>query len=115
MIIIKFQWLKDYQETEERIAYLKWNIRRTKYELERWEDSTDLCKVFLVKESKVRKLKNIRTTRKRINLSERCMRLYFFYIHLKDRDQILDEYVSNLECAETNTRMSYQQNTLIER
>lgn len=52
MIIIKFQWLKDYQETEERIAYLKWNIRRTKYELERWEDSTDLGKVFLVKESK---------------------------------------------------------------
>lgn len=52
MIIIKFQWLKDYQETEERIAYLKWNIRRTKYELERWENSSDLGKVFLVKESK---------------------------------------------------------------
>jgi len=50
--IIKFQWLKDYQETEERIAYLKWNIRRTKYELERWEDSLDLGKVSLVKESK---------------------------------------------------------------
>lgn len=54
--IIKFQWLKDYQETEERIAYLKWNIRKTEYELERWKDSSDLGKVFLVKESKGSKI-----------------------------------------------------------
>jgi len=52
VIVIKFQWLKDYQDSEEKITYLKWNIRKTKYELERWEDSSDLGKIFLIKESK---------------------------------------------------------------
>lgn len=51
MIIIKFQWLKDYQELDEEIAYLKWNIRKTKLELSRWEDG-DLSKVFLERDSK---------------------------------------------------------------
>lgn len=51
MIIIKFQWLKDYQELDEEIAYLKWNIRKTKFELIRWEEG-DLSKVFLERDSK---------------------------------------------------------------
>lgn len=51
MIIIKFQWLKDYQELDEEIAYLKWNVRKTKLELSRWEEG-DLSKVFLERDSK---------------------------------------------------------------
>lgn len=51
MVIIKFQWLKDYQELDEQIAYLKWNIRKTKFELSRWEEG-DLSKVFLERDSK---------------------------------------------------------------
>lgn len=51
MVIIKFQWLKDYQELNEEIAYLKWNIRKTKFELSRWEEG-DLSKVFLERDSK---------------------------------------------------------------
>lgn len=51
VVIIKFQWLKDYQELDEQIAYLKWNIRKTKFELSRWEEG-DLSKVFLERKSK---------------------------------------------------------------
>lgn len=51
MIIIKFQWLKDYQELEESIAYLNWNINKTKLELIRWQEA-DLSNVKLTAESK---------------------------------------------------------------
>lgn len=51
MVIIKFKWLKDYQELDEEIAYLKWNVRKTKVELRRWEEG-DLSEVFLERESK---------------------------------------------------------------
>lgn len=50
-MVIKFKWLKDYQELEESIAYLKWNINKTKLELIRWEEG-DLAKVKLTAESK---------------------------------------------------------------
>ena len=51
MIIIEFEWLKDYFELEERINYLKWNINKTKLELIRWVEG-DLSGVRLTKESR---------------------------------------------------------------
>jgi DNA-directed RNA polymerase specialized sigma24 family protein len=48
---MKFQWLKDYQELDGEIAYIEWNIRKSKLELIRWEDG-DLTKVFLERDSK---------------------------------------------------------------
>ncbi|PEK83561.1 MULTISPECIES: hypothetical protein [Bacillus cereus group] len=45
-----FDWLKDYQKLEERIAYLDYNLEKTKAELKRWV-SGDLREVRLTAES----------------------------------------------------------------
>ncbi|MGG4312520.1 DUF1492 domain-containing protein [Bacillus anthracis] len=45
-----FDWLKDYQKLEERIAYLDYNLDKTKAELKRWI-SGDLREVRLTAES----------------------------------------------------------------
>ncbi|PER45279.1 hypothetical protein [Bacillus thuringiensis] len=45
-----FDWLKDYQKLEEEIAYLDYNLDKTKAELKRWI-SGDLREVRLTAES----------------------------------------------------------------
>ncbi|PGL87857.1 hypothetical protein CN931_01350 [Bacillus sp. AFS054943] len=45
-----FDWLKDYQKLEERVAYLDYNLDKTKAELKRWV-SGDLREVRLTAES----------------------------------------------------------------
>ncbi|MBG9830542.1 hypothetical protein [Bacillus wiedmannii] len=45
-----FDWLKDYQKLEERIAYLDYNLDKTKAELKRWV-SGDLRNVSLAQDS----------------------------------------------------------------
>ncbi|MBJ8044203.1 DUF1492 domain-containing protein [Bacillus cereus group sp. N17] len=45
-----FDWLKDYQKLEERIAYLDYNLDKTKAELKRWV-SGNLREVRLTAES----------------------------------------------------------------
>ncbi|PGZ44114.1 hypothetical protein COE56_30535 [Bacillus anthracis] len=45
-----FDWLKDYQKLEEEIAYLEYNLDKTKAELKRWV-SGDLREVRLTAES----------------------------------------------------------------
>ncbi|PGS68772.1 hypothetical protein COC69_26345 [Bacillus cereus] len=45
-----FDWLKDYQKLEEDIAYLEYNLDKTKGELRRWI-SGDLREVRLTAES----------------------------------------------------------------
>ncbi|PEL71150.1 hypothetical protein CN637_03890 [Bacillus toyonensis] len=45
-----FDWLKDYQKLEERIAYLDYNLDKTKAELKRWV-SGDLREIRLTAES----------------------------------------------------------------
>ncbi|MEK5081161.1 hypothetical protein MKX73_19740 [Solibacillus sp. FSL W7-1436] len=51
----KFQWLKDYQELEQGIAYLEMNLERSRNELERWVNG-DLAKYKLTAESDGAKL-----------------------------------------------------------
>lgn len=45
-----FNWLKEYQRLEEEIAYLEYNLDKTKAELKRWV-SGDLREVRLTAES----------------------------------------------------------------
>lgn len=52
---MKFQWLKDYQELEEQILYLKWNLNKSKLELDRWING-DLANVKLDKHSRASRL-----------------------------------------------------------
>lgn len=47
----KHEWLKDYRKLEEEIAYLEFNLNKTKHELNRWESVYDLGKYRLEKES----------------------------------------------------------------
>ena len=51
----KFQWLKDYQEVEQEIAYLEMNLERSQKELNRWVNG-DLAKYKLTAESDGAKL-----------------------------------------------------------
>ena len=48
---MRFQWLKDFQEIDEHILYLKWNLNKSKLELERWTNG-DLANVKLEKNSR---------------------------------------------------------------
>jgi hypothetical protein len=48
---VRFRWLKDYQEIDEHILYLKWNLNKSKLELERWTYG-DLANVRLEKNSR---------------------------------------------------------------
>lgn len=48
-----------YQEWEQKIAVLDWELSTYKNELKRWKDSNDLGKYSLVKESKAGKLEDI--------------------------------------------------------
>lgn len=48
---MRFQWLKDYQELDEQILYLKWNLNKSKFELNRWVYG-DLADVRIEKNSR---------------------------------------------------------------
>lgn len=48
---MRFQWLKDYQELEEQILYYKWNLNKSKLELNRWING-DLSNVRLNNKSR---------------------------------------------------------------
>lgn len=67
---MRFQWLKDYQDLEEQILYLKWNLNKSKLELARWV-SGDLSKVRLEKNSRASSLEeNIQKVAQEIQLLE---------------------------------------------
>lgn len=51
MAIVRFQWLKDYQELENQILYLKWNLSKSRLELSRWIFG-DLSNIRLEKNSR---------------------------------------------------------------
>lgn len=49
--MIEYKWLMEYQELEEEIANMKWNLNKTRLELIRLEKG-DLAKVRITNESK---------------------------------------------------------------
>lgn len=51
VVVIRYQWLQEYQKLEEEIEILKWKIRKSEVELERWCDPRDLGKVKITNES----------------------------------------------------------------
>ena len=48
---MRFEWLKNYQDLEDQILFLKWNLNKSKLELDRWL-SGDLAKVRIEKNSR---------------------------------------------------------------
>ncbi|EOS7977417.1 hypothetical protein DZ779_RS12020 [Enterococcus hirae] len=67
---MRFQWLKDYQELDEQILYLKWNLNKSKLELNRWVYG-DLADVRIEKNSRSASLEeNIQKIENEIDLLE---------------------------------------------
>ena len=67
---VRFQWLKNYQDLEEQILFMKWNLNKSKLELERWV-SGDLANVRLEKNSRSASLEeNIQIIEEEIELLE---------------------------------------------
>lgn len=58
MVIIKFEWLKEYKQLEHEIALLEWKLSKSKLELTRWVEG-DLMDVKLTNESIASKLEPI--------------------------------------------------------
>lgn len=54
-----YEWLNSYQEIENKIGYLEFEVERYKEELKRWCNSEDLGRYALVKESRASKLEEI--------------------------------------------------------
>lgn len=54
-----YEWLSKYQEWEQKIALLDWELETYKEELDRWKNPDDLGRYSLVKESKASKLEDI--------------------------------------------------------
>lgn len=54
-----YEWLSKYQEWEQKIALLDWELETYKEELDRWKNPNDLGRYSLVKESKASKLEDI--------------------------------------------------------
>lgn len=68
MALVRFQWLKDYQDLDDQIVYLKWNLNKSKLERVRWVYG-DLQEVRLEKNSRASSLEeNIGKITKEIEL-----------------------------------------------
>lgn len=67
---MRFQWLKDYQDLDNQIVYLKWNLNKSKLELNRWICG-DLANVRLEKNSRASSLEeNIDKINREIEILE---------------------------------------------
>ena len=67
---MRFQWLKDYKELDEQILYLKWNLNKSKLELNRWVNG-DLADVRIEKNSRSASLEeNIQKIENEIEILE---------------------------------------------
>ena len=54
-----YEWLNSFQEIENRISYLEFEVERYKEELKRWCNTEDLGRYTLVKESRASKIEDI--------------------------------------------------------
>lgn len=57
-----YEWLKNYQELEDKIVDIEFNLERSKKELKRWVQG-DLTKVKLTSESRSSIRRNYRSCR----------------------------------------------------
>lgn len=68
---VRFQWLKNYQDLEEQILFMKWNLNKSRLELDRWVNG-DLANVRLERNSRSSSLEeNIRIIENELELLEK--------------------------------------------
>ena len=113
VVVIRYQWLQEYQKLEEEIEILKWKIRKSEMELERWYDPRDLGKVKITNESTASHLEEyIKRDRAFLGEKEFAMEALMIMIdHFKGlENQILKKkYIEGktLECIAEETNYSY--------
>ena len=101
MIFIRYQWLQEYQKLEEEIDILKWRIRKSESELERWYDPKDLGRVKLTKESNASHLEeNIKRDKAFLGEKELAMEALMIMI---ERFKGLDNQILKMKYLEGMT------------
>lgn len=81
-VIIKYQWLLEYQNLNEEIELLKWKIKKAELELNRWLNPHDLGKVRINNGSKSANLEeDIKKQKAYLNEKELAMEALMIMIN----------------------------------
>ena len=111
VVVIRYQWLQEYQKLEEEIEVLKWKIRKSEVELERWCDPRDLGKVKITNESNASHLEeNIKRDKAFLGEKELAMESLMIMI---DRFKGLDnqllrmKYIDGMSLREISEELNY--------
>lgn len=99
-VIIKYEWLKQYQELEEEIYLLRWKIKKSEVELDRWVEG-DLVNVKLEKDSLSSKLeKNIEDDKELLDEKEKNMNSL---VNMIEKFQGLDNQILKMKYVDRMT------------
>lgn len=109
-VFMIFQWLKDYQELDEQILYLKWNLNKSRLELDRWVNG-DLANVRLEKNSRSSSLEeNIEKIERELKLLEEQKQEMLTIIQSfkgVDNDIVRLKYIEGLTLDELAEEIGY--------
>ncbi|WP_434352378.1 hypothetical protein [Trichococcus flocculiformis] len=119
MVVIRYQWLQEYQKLEEEIEILKWKIRKSEVELERWCDPRDLGKVKITHESNASHLEeNIKRDKAFLGEKELAMESLMIMI---DRFKGLDnqllrmKYIDGMTLKDISIELNYSYSYIMTR
>ena len=119
VVVIRYQWLQEYQKLEEEIEILKWKIRKSEMELERWYDPRDLGKVKLTNESNASHLEeNIKRDQAFLGEKELAMEALMIMI---DRFKGLDnqllrmKYIDGMTLKDISIELNYSYSYIMTR
>jgi len=119
VVVIRYQWLQEYQKLEEEIEILKWKIRKSEVELERWCDPRDLGKVKITHESNASHLEeNIKRDKAFLGEKELAMESLMIMI---DRFKGLDnqllrmKYIDGMTLKDISIELNYSYSYIMTR
>ena len=119
VVVIRYQWLQEYQKLEEEIEILKWKIRKSEVELERWCDPRDLGKVKITNESNASYLEeNIKRDKAFLGEKELAMEAFMIMI---DRFKGLDnqilrmKYIDGMTLKDISIELNYSYSYIMTR
>lgn len=119
VVVIRYQWLQEYQKLEEEIEILKWKIRKSEVELERWCDPRDLGKVKITHESNASHLEeNIKRDKAFLGEKEFAMESLMIMI---DRFKGLDnqllrmKYIDGMTLKDISIELNYSYSYIMTR
>lgn len=109
---MRFQWLKEYQELDEQILFLKWNLNKSRLELDRWVYG-DLSNVRLEKNSRSssleEKIKKIENELKLLNYQKEEMLLLIDSFTGVDNQIVKMKYIDCMSLEEIAEKTGYSE------